>query len=60
MTKPITVVAAVNLLEQGRFHMQVPIGKYLPAFTNSKVYIGGADELMVSEEAQRAIRVSVF
>jgi CubicO group peptidase (beta-lactamase class C family) len=37
MTKPITSVAAMILYEQGLFHMNDPISKFIPDFKNVKV-----------------------
>jgi CubicO group peptidase (beta-lactamase class C family) len=37
MTKPVTVVAALMLLEEGRFTLDDPISKYLPEFKNMQV-----------------------
>lgn len=41
MTKPVTAVAAMILYEQGKFHMNDPVSKYLPEFANQKVLIDG-------------------
>ncbi len=41
MTKPITAVAAMMLYEEGAFHMNDPVSKYLPAFTDQKVLVNG-------------------
>jgi CubicO group peptidase (beta-lactamase class C family) len=57
MTKPITAVAAMTLWEQGKFHMFDPIAKYLPEFTNMKVYVSGSGEDMVLEDAKSPIRI---
>jgi CubicO group peptidase (beta-lactamase class C family) len=38
MTKPITSVAVLMLLEEGKFMLDEPVSKYLPAFKNTKVY----------------------
>jgi len=38
MTKPITSVAAMQLVEQGRFGLDDPVEKYLPEFANLKVF----------------------
>lgn len=57
MSKPITAVAAMTLWEQGKFHMNDPIAKYLPEFANMKVYVSGAGEDMVVEDAKQPIRV---
>jgi len=35
MTKPITAVAAMSLVEEGRLGLDDPVGSYLPAFNNS-------------------------
>src|SRR2546421_12158482 len=37
MTKPITSLAAMQLIEQGRFGLDDPVEKYLPKFANLKV-----------------------
>src|SRR5215475_10135499 len=37
MTKAITSVAAVMLLEEGKFKLDDPIAKYIPSFANVKV-----------------------
>lgn len=57
MSKPITAVAAMTLWEQGKFHMFDPIAKYLPEFTNMKVYVSGSGEDMVLEDAKSPIRI---
>jgi methyl acetate hydrolase len=38
MTKPITSVAAMQLIEQGRFGLDDPVENYLPEFANLKVF----------------------
>jgi CubicO group peptidase (beta-lactamase class C family) len=38
MTKPITSLAAMQLVEQGRFSLDDPVEKYLPEFANPKVF----------------------
>lgn len=48
MTKPITAVAAMTLYEQGKFHMNDPVSRYLPQFSDQKVLING--ELLTPEE----------
>lgn len=37
MTKPVTAVAAMILLERGRIDLYDPVSKYLPGFKNQKV-----------------------
>jgi len=38
MTKPITSVAMMMLYEEGRFQLDDPISKFIPAFTDVKVF----------------------
>ncbi|HEY2186096.1 MAG TPA: serine hydrolase domain-containing protein, partial [Xanthobacteraceae bacterium] len=38
MTKPVTSVAAMQLIEQGRFGLDDPVEKYLPEFANLQVF----------------------
>lgn len=57
MTKPITAVAAMTLWEQGKFHMNDPIEKYLPELSNLKVYVSGSGDEMVLEDAKFPIRI---
>ena len=40
MTKPITVVAVLMLYEEGRFLLSDPVSRYLPEFTEMRVYVG--------------------
>ena len=41
MSKPITSVAAMMLYEEGRFQLDDPISRYIPAFAEARVFIGG-------------------
>ena len=41
MTKPITTIAAMMLYEQGKFHMNDPVSKYLPELSELKVWSNG-------------------
>lgn len=38
MTKPITSVAAMTLFDKGKFKLDDPLSKYIPAFADSKAY----------------------
>lgn len=57
MTKPVTAVAALQLWEQGEFHMLDPISKYIPELQNLKVYVSGSGEDMVLEDQQSPITI---
>lgn len=39
MTKPITSVAMMMLYEEGHFHLNTPISKFIPAFNDTKVFV---------------------
>ncbi len=41
MTKPITSIAAMMLYEDGTFHMNDPVSKYLPEFADQKILVNG-------------------
>ncbi|MFQ3246857.1 MAG: CubicO group peptidase (beta-lactamase class C family) [Arenicella sp.] len=51
MTKPVTAVAAMMLYEEGKFHMNDPVSKYLPAFAGQKVLVNG--ELVTPDSPMR-------
>ncbi|HEX5055882.1 MAG TPA: serine hydrolase domain-containing protein [Gammaproteobacteria bacterium] len=40
MTKPVTGVALMMLYEEGKFQLDDPLAKYLPEFTDTKVFEG--------------------
>lgn len=42
MTKPIVSVALMTLYEEGRFSLNDPVSKFIPAFAKTKVYAGSA------------------
>jgi CubicO group peptidase (beta-lactamase class C family) len=55
MTKPVTSVAAMMLYEEGRFQLDDPISRYLPAFANAQVYTGGSARKPETIAAERPI-----
>ncbi|GGU85091.1 serine hydrolase [Streptomyces filipinensis] len=42
MTKPVTAVAVLLLVEEGRLSLDDPLERHLPAFADPVVYVGGA------------------
>ncbi len=42
MTKPVTSIAMMQLYEQGKFLLNDPVHKYIPAWLNLRVYKGGS------------------
>lgn len=57
MTKPVTAVAAMILLEQGEFLLTDPIAQWLPEFAEPRVYVGGSDLAPATRPAIEPIRV---
>ncbi|GHH95083.1 serine hydrolase domain-containing protein [Streptomyces capillispiralis] len=44
MTKPVTSVGALMLMEEGRLSLDDPVGRHLPAFAEPRVYEGGSGD----------------
>jgi CubicO group peptidase (beta-lactamase class C family) len=44
MSKPITSVAAMMLVEEGRLRLNDPLSKFIPAFADVRVAVGKPDE----------------
>ncbi|MBG0851100.1 beta-lactamase family protein [Streptomyces spinoverrucosus] len=42
MTKPVTSVAALMLVEEGRLSLDDPVARHLPAFADARVYESGS------------------
>ncbi|MFF4545956.1 serine hydrolase domain-containing protein [Streptomyces sp. NPDC001435] len=42
MTKPVTAVAALLLVEEGRLSLDDPVGRHLPVFAEPRVYVSGS------------------
>ena len=55
MTKPLTSVAIMMLYEQGRFQLDDPISRFIPAFAESRVMTGGSRGKMETVPAARPI-----
>ena len=57
MTKPITVVAALMLMEEGKFALDDPVSKFFPCFGDMKVVVGGTKEEPLLEEPKVAVTI---
>jgi CubicO group peptidase (beta-lactamase class C family) len=57
MTKPITSVALMQLVERGVVALTDPIAKYLPAFSDMRVFAGGSSVRVETVPATEPIRV---
>jgi CubicO group peptidase (beta-lactamase class C family) len=58
MTKPITAVAVLMLYEEGRFHLDDPVSRFLPEFANERVFSGvDAQGALITEPAKEPITI---
>ena len=61
MTKPVTIVAAMTLVEQGRLSLSDPVSRYLPEFKDVKVGVEKKDDsgklVLVLETPRREMTV---
>lgn len=57
MTKPITSVCAMMLVEQGKLGLDDPVSKYIPALANPQVYVSGEGDNVKLEPASRPVSV---
>ena len=58
MTKPVTSVAALMLYEEGKFQLDDPIARFLPAFENPRVFTGvDATGKILTEPAKQPITI---
>jgi CubicO group peptidase (beta-lactamase class C family) len=57
MTKPITSVAAMILLEEGRLQLKDPVSAYIPSFGSTQVYRSGSIQRPVTEPQTEHMQV---
>ncbi|PAZ12623.1 serine hydrolase [Streptomyces sp. SA15] len=57
MTKPVTAVAALLLVEEGRLSLDDPVDRHLPAFAEPRVYVSGSGADTVTRPAAGPILV---
>ncbi|MFE1201537.1 serine hydrolase domain-containing protein [Streptomyces sp. NPDC058762] len=57
MTKPVTAVAVLTLVEEGRLSLDDPVDRYLPAFAEPRVYVEGGGADVVTRPAAGPVRV---
>ena len=57
MTKPITTVAALMLYEEGRFQLDDPVARFIPAFAGTRVFAGGDAESFETGPLARPVTV---
>jgi CubicO group peptidase (beta-lactamase class C family) len=57
MTKPMTSVAALMLLEEGRIALDDPVARFIPAFADLQVFAGGGPGAWRTKKPARAMTV---
>lgn len=58
MSKPVTGVAALILMERGQLSLEDPIEKWIPAFSKGlQVYVSGESDSLVTEPANRSVTI---
>lgn len=57
MTKPITSVAALSLLEEGAFELNDPVSRWIPAFADMRVWAGGTPQKPRTVPATEPVRM---
>lgn len=49
MTKPVTTVALMMLVEKGLFHLDTPVSEFIPAFAKCRALVPGASKISQTE-----------
>jgi CubicO group peptidase (beta-lactamase class C family) len=57
MSKPITSVAIMMLMEQGKLSLDDPVSRFIPSFRDMRVYVSGDVDHMVTEPARRPMAI---
>src|SRR5581483_5607677 len=58
MSKPITSVAIMMLVEAGKLHLQDPAYEFIPEFEQARVYVSGDVDHVVTEPVERPITIA--
>ena len=57
MTKPVTSVAAMMLLEEGAFELSTPVHRFIPSFKDARVYVRGSAAAPLTEPVTEPVRI---
>ncbi len=55
MTKPVTSVALMMLYDEGAFHLNTPVAKFLPEFKDTRVFVRESDGELELEDLKEPI-----
>jgi CubicO group peptidase (beta-lactamase class C family) len=57
MSKPVTSVAAMMLVDEGRMSLDDPLSKFIPAFADTKVAVENGNDVLATEPLARPITI---
>ena len=57
MTKPITSIALMMLVEEGRLQITDPVSTYIPSFADMRVFTGGSSLKPITQPTREPMRV---
>ena len=57
MTKPITSLACMMLVEEGRLQITDPVSAWIPSFADTKVFAGGSSIAPIVRPASEPVRI---
>ncbi|MDM7915034.1 MAG: serine hydrolase domain-containing protein [Candidatus Eisenbacteria bacterium] len=57
MSKIVTSVAVLMLMEDGRLNLDDPVDRYLPALANPRVFVGGTADRPILADAKRPVTI---
>ena len=57
MSKPITSVAIMMLMEEGKLSLDDPVSRFIPSFRDMRVYVSGDVDHMVTEPTRRPMTI---
>lgn len=57
MSKLITSVAVLMLMEEGRFNLDDPVGRYIPELAHPRVFVSGTADAPVLADARQPITI---
>jgi len=57
MTKPITSIACMMLVEEGKLQLTDEVSQYIPAFAKTSVFAGGSSVKPITEPLMKPMRV---
>jgi len=57
MTKTVTAVAVMTLMEEGKLSLDDPVGKYLPAYAKARIFTSGSADMPQTRPTARPLTI---